>query len=419
MSKNTNKKPGVDDVYNYPLLEALTRRRSRRIGYGFQVPWGALEFKSQKEPVPLNSQETALLCYAGAGMTGFTEAGDIGVGYAQNVTNYGRAYPSACNSQKTYLLYSDDDGVYIYRPRPPKKIVAIESLEDLYELLGDFNKDVIKIQDGRLQMPVAARPLISPNIYSANQPGQTVFIIIADTTYELINMFFLWVQYEGNYLYDDIANRPAGDPKWIDKLGLKTRLPLSGAEDFLRNMHAEESGFITQNILLMSEALGLGAWPFAGFNNIILLGGSPFAKGLDFRFISDKKGNLNPVGINGILEGHCPPYHKDMDSAVDVLVEDKFGPGGFYDPNRKTSAFKDQASVVRKVQKMSDDQIQCVKDWCNYLYDNYGRFPVTLDTVMPFLCVGVTHLDLDFYDKYYKPEMCGKTIKNHMDKWHS
>jgi hypothetical protein len=411
---------GIKEVYNYSLLEAISRRRSRRMGYGFQVPSGALEFRSSKEPVPLTFQETALLCYAGAGITGLTEAGDVGIGYAQNLTNTGRAFPSACNSQRTHLLFTNDEGVYIYVPRPPKKVVQIKTLDDLLMLLNDFDKDVVKIQEGRMQMPSAARPVISPNIYSANQPGQTVFITMADTTYELINTFFLFVKYEGNYLFDDMAGRPVGDTKWIDKLGLKTKLPLSEVESFLRRMHAEEAGCIIQNLLLTAEAIGLGAWPFAGFNNIILMGGSPFAKGLNFRFASDRRGNLNPVGIEGtVLEAHVPPFFKNMNSAVDAIIEDKFGAGGFYDPNRSPSAYRNQESIVKKVTKITENEIQCVKDWCNYLYETYGRFPVTIDAMIPFLCVGVTHLDLEFYDKYYDPDICNETIRNHMTVWHA
>jgi len=409
----------LEEVYNYQLLQALVHRRTRRIGCGVEIPRGALKFKSQKEPIPLTREETALLCYAGAGITGLAENADIGVGFSQNVTNYGRAYPSACNTQRTYLLFTNDEGVYCYNPRPPQKMVQIETVDDLEIVVQNFDHDVVTLQNERLQMPSAARPLLSPNIYAANQPGQTVFMTVANRTYELINMFFLWAQFEGNYLYDDIAGRPAGDQKWIDKLKLKTKLPLSAAEGFLRTMCAEEAGFITQNILLMAEAIGLGGWPFAGFNNIILLGGSPFAKGLDCHFMSDKKGNLYPVGIdNSPLKANCPPYFKDMDSAVAAIVEDKFGPGGFYDPNLKLSSFKDQRLVVEKVEKIPDDVIQCVKDWCSYLYDTYGRFPVTIDPIDVYLCVGVTHLDLDFYDKYYKSELISETIRNHMTNWH-
>ena len=36
------------------------------------------------------------------------------------------------------------------------------------------------------------------------------------------------------------------------------------------------------------------------------------------------------VGIDGVLEGLCPPYVTDMDAAVDQVLEEKFGPDGTY-----------------------------------------------------------------------------------------
>jgi hypothetical protein len=36
----------------------------------------------------------------------------------------------------------------------------------------------------------------------------------------------------------------------------------------------------------------------------------------------------NPVGIDGVLQGYCPPYYKNMDAAVDAVVAAKFGANG-------------------------------------------------------------------------------------------
>src|SRR3954453_6506885 len=36
------------------------------------------------------------------------------------------------------------------------------------------------------------------------------------------------------------------------------------------------------------------------------------------------------VGIDGVLEGLCPPYVTDMDAAVDQVLEENFGARGTY-----------------------------------------------------------------------------------------
>src|SRR5207247_1131361 len=55
----------------------------------------------------------------------------------------------------------------------------------------------------------------------------------------------------------------------------------------------------------------------------------------------------NFVGIDGVIEGLCPPYITDMDAAVDQVLEEKFGPGGSYaDPDVFAQAYKDRASAA-------------------------------------------------------------------------
>ncbi len=60
----------LDQVWNYPLFEALYRRRSRRFGLGFEMPEGPFRYKSAHAPVPLSELEEAMLLGAGAGFSG-------------------------------------------------------------------------------------------------------------------------------------------------------------------------------------------------------------------------------------------------------------------------------------------------------------------------------------------------------------
>src|SRR5680860_1552260 len=103
-----------------------------------------------------------------------------------------------------------------------------------------------------------------------------------------------------------------------------------------------------QNLLLTIQAMGLGGWIHGSPPAPILLGAPEFEKygpGLGFRFESPRTGLLrkaripvtplpawraNPVGLDGLLEGHCPPYYENMSDAVDAVIADKFDARGIY-----------------------------------------------------------------------------------------
>ncbi len=67
----------------YPLLDALTERRSRRFGIGMILNGGPLAYHSTHPPQPLSLEEEAALAFAGCGITGFAladlpyESGDV------------------------------------------------------------------------------------------------------------------------------------------------------------------------------------------------------------------------------------------------------------------------------------------------------------------------------------------------------
>ena len=62
------------EVFQYPLLKAMAHRRTRRFPLGCEMAEGTLRHKSENPAVPLNELETALLCWAGAGITGLIAA---------------------------------------------------------------------------------------------------------------------------------------------------------------------------------------------------------------------------------------------------------------------------------------------------------------------------------------------------------
>ena len=60
----------LQEAGNFPLYSALFGRRSRRFGWGMEIPAGPLKFKSEKPPSPLDDFERAMLIAAGMGVSG-------------------------------------------------------------------------------------------------------------------------------------------------------------------------------------------------------------------------------------------------------------------------------------------------------------------------------------------------------------
>src|SRR5262249_6724802 len=56
--------PQVQAAWNFPLFEAIVGRRSRRFGLGMELSHGPFTYKSDKDPVPLDEAETAMLVAA-------------------------------------------------------------------------------------------------------------------------------------------------------------------------------------------------------------------------------------------------------------------------------------------------------------------------------------------------------------------
>ena len=92
--------PGLQDVLEFPLLEALYGRRARRFSLGASLPDGPLAFTSRHHPLPLTELEQMLVLTAAAGNTGWHYMIMRHAGHAPHLSNYsgaagGRTFPSA------------------------------------------------------------------------------------------------------------------------------------------------------------------------------------------------------------------------------------------------------------------------------------------------------------------------------------
>ena len=136
--------------------------------------------------------------------------------------------------------------------------------------------------------------------------------------------------------------------------------------------------------------------------------------GLGFRFADPKQGPSVPVGRDGIFEAFTPPYYSDMGEAVDAFMETKWSQ---YEPE-KPKAYLEPDKVVSQIERPTPDTVEIVKDYCNYVYETYGRFPAYIDPMYQRLTCQAQHVDTDFYEQYYPPGSVTNQHYKHFERWH-
>jgi hypothetical protein len=160
-------------------------------------------------------------------------------------------------------------------------------------------------------------------------------------------------------------------------------------------------------MFLATEALGLGGWKHCGFLSLEIL------QCMGFRITSPQQAGAfgNPVGLDGVFEASCPPYHATMDAAVDAFFARP--PAANAVPYR-LSEQEHRADALR----ISAEGLACTKAVCNYIYDTYGRFPGGADAMHLMWVMQVHHIDTDYYDRFFGSDAYGPTHAAHMTTWH-
>lgn len=421
---------GLDVALKFGFMDSIFTRRSRRFGLGMEIKDGTLKHKSVHKPVALTELEEAFLIWSGTGMTGLS-LGDLprtGISWLFQWT--GRSWPCSCNSHSTELFYTNDDGVYMVKlhdvmPEPGQTSIfhGTSEEEKLEKVLTLFRRSLIKLEDGRANLPKGEPGLFDFNAWNCNKPGTTFFVPVTNTTIEYMVLLFIYFgeKYAFNIVDELNGGRSCGLDKWIDKGYIRKDVELSLFDLELRVLTTlnVEQAFICQNMNLALQTLGLGGWAFTGLLPHYALGVNPDYKGLGFRFTHPQKTLRTskppvPVGRDGVFEALCPPYVDNMRDAVDKFLEHR----GYFWEEDNAYPYQNPEGVLSDEYHPSEVRIEIVKDFCSYIYENYGRFPAFLDPMFARLVFQAHHLDLDFYDKYYNEGAYTEIHKNHFKLWH-
>ncbi|GAA3086713.1 hypothetical protein ACFQ0X_34760 [Streptomyces rectiviolaceus] len=447
--------PGLADLFVRPLLETVWRRRTHRVSRGATVPAGSMSYVSKDAPQPLTELEEAVLI-AITGCTGLTmpdrpfedPRNGKPIMAKPNLTMAGRTAGSPDNAQGTHFFLINDTGTYYLRKLPP----APDEPFDAVTLTARARESKVKVLDHRLDVAEGLRDFpayLDSNRFLSNLPGTTVLFPVVDLSHQYINaLMYLLTQPDGarpTLVDDRNFYRPAGVKKWIKNgfLNEQLKLPL-GALGPLRTQI--EADLLLQNLMLVADAMGLGAWIHASINPQIALGDPKFSRAygrmLGFTFVTPrwrpadvwrwhiplpKYANVrsHPVGLKApdgeqLISAACPPAFASMSDAVDAVIREKFGPGGVYGDKDVFSRIYREDYGQRYLAEASEYEervIECARDICAYILRTHRRFPAHTDAIhVPGIWLQAHHVENEYYDKYFTQGLTS-AHRRHGDLW--
>jgi hypothetical protein len=446
------------------------------VSRGTSFSSGDQSHQSANAPAPLSPLEEAVLIVSTSGATGVTthdgplDMPDGGKELGTPFLNiFGRAASSADNAQATSLFMINDEGIWLVRA--PRGAAAAELARDLPPKWQDWTEaDWVqtaaamktRVQNERLEFPREYPFYLGWNKQLSNRPGTTIFLPVVDVSRAMINILLILLSEPDGQrpvFIDDWQEfkpkNPAEVAAWIAaRLGLTPQeipyQPIGGIERVrsgylnpainipLGLAHAwrvdYEAFFQLQNLMLLGQAMGLGGWIHASVFQPYIFQRDP-AKGwfgLGFRMHTPNRTwhrwppvpstQPHPVGIDGVLEGLCPPYVSSMDEAVDTVIEEKFGAQGTYGrPDELARVYRrreDAEAFLRQAAPFAPEAIEYTKDVCRYIFETYDRFPAHVDAFyLPGIWLQFSHLELEYYERFYRPEFYRQQSR-HSGVWH-
>ena len=439
----------IEQLAAYPLLDALLGRRSRRFAPGMDLDGGPLTYASVRPPAPLTLDEQAALAFAACGITGhalaelpYADGKAPETGGGQIMMNFvGRTAASGDASHADTVFVIDDDGVWMLRrPQdyPRRRVPELVELARTRKLTELYEQGRIRICDKRVGIPSDVRYTLSLNKWSANQPGTTYFLPVAELSAFYINIVLILLGEDFSFFLLDERNwfLPAGIGRFarsrgghlLDDPHLGRVMTVGMLETLLLEFAAVEQGGILQNLGLMTQALGLGGFThFAahpwiwqqqlGFRTVDLpltrVMGMNLLLRLGARLLGRDLPIPTAIGLERdgdvLIRPFCPPYYPSMREAVLAFVETKYGEQGTFRAADSTGAWKDPAAVRAGIPTYSDTTIEATIAYCTYVYERYGRFPAVSGPFRTALAYQAGRLDPDFYQRFYTPEALSDT----------
>ena len=150
-----------------------------------------------------------------AGNTGWVELFAHHPDYGSKLPNYvtaagGRSFPSSAGFNTSEFFFTDDTGVY-FLPTRDMQPVNSKPDTDLKSWVAAHKARIVKLADGRLNIPRAMPHMEGHNTWCANVTGSTLIFPVADLAQHVILLLLYLVQ-NGLAIYDEVTT--ARSPAW-------------------------------------------------------------------------------------------------------------------------------------------------------------------------------------------------------------
>jgi hypothetical protein len=450
--------PGLEALLDRPLLETILRRRTHRVSRGSSITAGSMSYQSNRPREPLSELEEALLI-ALTGCTGLTMPdrpfSDSRTGKPimakPNLNMVGRTAGSPDNAQGTHFFMINDAGTYFLRKLPPPSDGS--SPFDPEVLISRARQAKVRILNRRIDVPDGNRDFpayLDSNRFLSNLPGTTVMFPVVDLSRQYVNgMMYLLTQPEGSrptVVDDRNFYRVAGVKKWVQSgfLNSDIKLPLG----LIGSMRTQvEADLLLQNLMLGTDAMGLGAWIHGSMSPPVLLGDPKFrnryGRMLDFDWAVPKwrpadivrwqvplphlaSLRAHPVGLRHggehLIKAMTPPNYDTMSDAVDAVIAEKFGAKGIYHDDALFEQIYKGEFGLKYMSEASDyaaDVIACARDICTYIFETHGRFPAHCDAIhVPGVWLQAHHVEDEYYERFFRDGLT-EAHRGHDAAWHS
>jgi hypothetical protein len=106
-----------------------------------------------------------------------------------------------------------------------------------------------------------------------------------------------------------------------------------------------------------------------------------------------------------------------MEAAVRAVVDMKAGPQGIFRGGVGRSAWLDPGRIA-EAPAPGEAAIEAAVAYCEYVHHRYGRFPAYAPPLRTLLGFQVNHVDVEFYDRFYRPEALSDAQRRHEEDWH-
>jgi hypothetical protein len=128
-----------------------------------------------------------------------------------------------------------------------------------------------------------------------------------------------------------------------------------------------------------------------------------------------------PLGLERdgeiLLKPYSPPYYASMEKAVKAFVAHKNAAHNL-EGDAGGSDWKDPQAVTRAVSGPSDEAVAATVAYCEYVYKRYGTFPAFSAPYQTAIGYQATHVEVDFYDRFFKSEALTTAQRQHQADWH-